>query len=81
VKLSERQRDVLEKMRDGWELYRCSGTFHETWLLKGPEESSSATETGRSLLDKKLICPEQKTKPFGCPYTLTPAGRAAVEEK
>lgn len=77
--MTKAQRDVLEKMRDGWELRNECFDF---FLSKGTRIRMVSRRTVRSLRDRLLVSVvrNRRAYPTG-DYQLTPAGRAAVETK
>lgn len=72
--LTPRQRDVLTKMRDGWELMK----FGQAWLRNGVHRIDVNPMLFRSLVGKGLV-QEVYSGELAYEYELTPAGREAVK--
>ena len=74
MKLSDAQEKLLQKMAKGDKAI-CFLTFsgcHDHWTL-----SSIHGNTIKALFKRKLI--RQNAEEYGCSYTITALGRAAVE--
>jgi hypothetical protein len=80
MKLSKAQKEIVDLMKDGWELGHSRGMHTRTWIQKGGvgrggDTKSISVSTFHILLDKKLVELSIESFPTS-KYNLTELGKS-----